>query len=683
MASEQKLRRVLGLPFKSPENGVSKPHGLFPANDSPTPNRAGPSAVTGPKNGSPEAVSGLTPETGAMGPETDPSASISCPICQENMVSLLQLNQHLDDAHGAQTPTRSPSSIGLKVDRPLGRISPNVDQAWIKGIMPSIDSATELVSPLRRKGIKIDLLDDNRGFSLSETALEEPSRLLGPLVLPEPVQTTLSRAHWKQPNSQSLCFQKDCGRALNVKNGIVNCRRCGNLFCNDHVRFKVRLKNGVSLPEYDASKAGVWGRCCSTCYWNKPDLSTGTQANSEDLTDPFRTIRLRVLEEKQLHHGKLQKRLIRVANLRASFYLQAANAKAAGGLVFGFLWSSDGPLTKEKVDEQEQQIAGLENWQAENAVSHCTICFNRFGFLVRKHHCRLCGRIVCEDPFNQQSVACSINVPLDQLLSKLPGLNYAPNVVANWDRLVKDPPRDRDASRFCVRCCVDCKDDLLNGWKKEQTSHNSSDSDAIFGAYDEMLVLKSNVGVLMPKYELLVGGEPAQSNRLRTRLMGVLKDLETAIDRFKSAFFLMENGCLVPVVDDQVHARLVANIHRSMVSFLQDQLLAYKAASTALKEHENRALKAVSASLDTSKEAAESVPRLTKRQVRELREQLMVMNEQKFMVQKLIHETKRNRKFDELAPLMENETELVAMIAALEAQLGDDGFSAQTPQNGP
>lgn len=677
MASERKLRRVLGLPFKSPDTGISKPHGIFPNDASPTPERSGSNAAAGAKNGTSVTVSGSAAETDANGSETAVSAAISCPICQEHMVTLLQLNQHLDDSHGATTPTRRLENVTLKLNNePLSPESSSGDiRTWIKGKIPSIEGAQELVSPLRRKSIKIDLLDNNRGFSLSETAADNPSTRPEPLVLPEPSQMALSRTHWKQPNSQTSCSQEECSRVLNVKNGVVNCRRCGNLFCNDHARFKVRLKNGVSGPEYEASTAGIWGRCCSSCYWRKPDLINGTVPNSKDLTDQFTALRQHALEEKELYRGKLQKRLIRVANLRASFYLQAANATAAsGGLVFGLFRASDGPLTKEKVDQLEHEIAGVDNWQADNTVSHCAVCFSRFGLLVRRHHCRLCGRIVCEDPFGQQSAACSVNVPLDRLLSKLPGLNYAPNVVANWNRLVDTPPRDRDASRFCVRCCVDCKDDLLHGWKKDQTSQTNNHLDAIFGVYDEMLALKKNASVLMPKYELLVGGDPATSNRLRTRLMGVLKDLETAVDRFKTAFLHMDNGSLVPVVEGRLHGRLVANIHRSMVSFLQDQLLAYKAASTALKEHENMALTAVSASLETSKEAVEPAPRLTKRQVRELREQLMVMNEQKFMVQKLIDETKRNRRFDELAPLMENEAELAAIIADLEKKLGDDGF---------
>lgn len=39
----------------------------------------------------------------------------------------------------------------------------------------------------------------------------------------------------------------------------------------------------------------------------------------------------------------------------------------------------------------------VPRWQPDNEVSECPICHRQFGFLFRRHHCRKCGRVVCND----------------------------------------------------------------------------------------------------------------------------------------------------------------------------------------------------------------------------------------------------------------------------------------------
>lgn len=39
----------------------------------------------------------------------------------------------------------------------------------------------------------------------------------------------------------------------------------------------------------------------------------------------------------------------------------------------------------------------VPRWQPDADVSECPICHRQFGWLFRKHHCRKCGRVVCND----------------------------------------------------------------------------------------------------------------------------------------------------------------------------------------------------------------------------------------------------------------------------------------------
>jgi len=43
-------------------------------------------------------------------------------------------------------------------------------------------------------------------------------------------------------------------------------------------------------------------------------------------------------------------------------------------------------------------------WQPDRAVSACTICHAIFTLLNRRHHCRICGRIVCKDCYTKSPV---------------------------------------------------------------------------------------------------------------------------------------------------------------------------------------------------------------------------------------------------------------------------------------
>lgn len=473
---------------------------------------------------------------------------------------------------------------------------------------------------------KISVSD--KGFSIGDITKRDTSPA-------SPSRNGITRSHWKQSQLQSQITCKICGKRLNVKNGIVNCRKCGDLFCNDHTHYRVKLRNPVGderIPQYESSKDGVWCRCCETCF----EQSRVTEVNVRDRTKEFITKRQEQLDLNKLHRTKVQRNFIKLANLMVE--KKSSQPKSILSLF-------------QNVDDDEKSITGA-NWAMDSNVTNCTICFTKFNFLIRKHHCRLCGEIVCDDS-NGVRRNCSMHVPLSVFVERLPNLNYSTKFKDEFDL------RD-DELRF--RCCVICKNSLLHDWKRD---YDSSDFhyEEIFALYEGMLVKKQYIEKMMPVHE---GGTSTEDEaKMGHKLTMSLKDLENLILYFKKKFFYKEKETLLVREEHQQYNRIVLNIYQGMGTFLHDNLVQFKAISDRNRPQE----------LTPPKEDNEPmVPRLTKKQIRELREQLMVLNEQKFLVENQIQQFTKDRKFDELDSLITNKEEISDTISQLEEELGEFGF---------
>lgn len=609
-----KGRRILGSPNDSPDN-VRKKVILDP--QSPTPSHT---------------KSNID----------DISEEIKCPICNEPMINMFQLNQHIDDIHvDSQT-----ESIDTQATKPnTSYTSPTISKL-INNDFIQKDMKTWFETTPTRKTISLDLFDGNKGFSLSgDNTQEDPSPSISGNNTPKSTSSPLNkpriiRSHWKHPSSNPQC--KLCNKPLNVKHGIVHCRKCGELFCNDDSNYKVRLRNPVKnelIPQYD--KKGIWSKCCKECYFDKPDLKNREDINMVDLTDKFKKVRTGNIESSQLNRDKLIKRFIKIINFLSEYYLTKKDS------FLSFL-SED-----QEIIDRQKQIIGFDNWQDDDTIHHCYICYTKFNFLIRKHHCRVCGKIVCDDKFEQRQ-GCSLLVPIPIVLKILSNLNYSKFVLENWLKLLAN-------NDITIRMCKNCKNDLTYDYKLKQ--QQPSENLEIFLIYQQLLVVKNNINHYLPKYETQLLSPELKidiTNKLKDRIMMYLKDFESLIFQFKNKFYL-RSGDINPGFSKDF--KLINGINQSLILFLQENLLKFKELNEKFRNIENSLL---------PKEIDK--PKLTKRQIRELREQLMVMNEQKFIIENMINDITKQRKFDQLQPLLNNKQELVKEIESLEEKLGEFGF---------
>jgi rabenosyn-5 len=128
------------------------------------------------------------------GTEDERENTLSCPICNENMITLLQLNRHLDDAH-----------------REVEEVQKETVKSWFKKRMIKAKSLPPVVAlnqklgksePFERNG------DQQVGSGVEATVVTDE---------------IVTRKHWQQETGNDYCAEPSCGKPLTNKNGHINC----------------------------------------------------------------------------------------------------------------------------------------------------------------------------------------------------------------------------------------------------------------------------------------------------------------------------------------------------------------------------------------------------------------------------------------------------------------------------
>jgi rabenosyn-5 len=227
-----------------------------------------------------------------------------------------------------------------------------------------------------------------------------------PAPLPRPVESApdpediINKSHWQRPTGHDACSDPLCGKRLGSANGQVNCRHCGRLFCDEHTLYQMRLSRSAQHEPV----RGLWYRVCETCYKSRPGYNdhNGFERNHMEF---FKNVRRKVVDKQYLETSRLETRLTRLTQLLAD---PPPDPNQSTGTA---LWSS--------FSGQKNHIRALEQsivpWQEDASVNECPFCQQPFSqYSLRRHHCRICGRVVCGDP----ATGCSTEIGLDVESSK-------------------------------------------------------------------------------------------------------------------------------------------------------------------------------------------------------------------------------------------------------------------------
>ena len=148
---------------------------------------------------------------------------------------------------------------------------------------------------------------------------------------------------------------------------------------------------------------GLWCRVCETCFKSR-DGYNDHHGSIQDHTKNFLAMRSKVVDKQYLEISRLEKRLTKLTQL-------LANPPEDVQINSGGILSLAGQKNQRKVLEQS-----VVTWEEDAKVSKCPFCQQEFGsWSFRRHHCRLCGRVICADP----RTGCSSEIGLNVTAGKL------------------------------------------------------------------------------------------------------------------------------------------------------------------------------------------------------------------------------------------------------------------------
>ncbi|KDR81491.1 hypothetical protein GALMADRAFT_239465 [Galerina marginata CBS 339.88] len=185
--------------------------------------------------------------------------------------------------------------------------------------------------------------------------------------------------------------------------------------------------------------------------------------------------------------------------------LRNLNISDAGDLWRGVVTGGLGNTTKTDIRAAEQRITP---WQDDAIVTKCPLCLTIFHPLTnRKHHCRLCGQIICSLPVKhpQRKVLCSVlfvvDAPTREIEEVGEGVDYGVKR-RRTDSITGLQGRLEEEDKFLkgVRVCRECRPILL----KQQYYRQTRFVPPFVNLYENFISLEVDIEDSLPLFQELL-----------------------------------------------------------------------------------------------------------------------------------------------------------------------------------
>ncbi|KAF9049250.1 hypothetical protein BDZ89DRAFT_941093 [Hymenopellis radicata] len=343
--------------------------------------------------------------------------------------------------------------------------------------------------------------------------------------------------------------------------------------------------------------------------------------------------------------------------------LKRMSMSDAGGLWKGMLAAGAG---KNDMRAAEQRITP---WEDDASVSKCPCCSASFHPLTnRKHHCRLCGQIICSLPIKnpQRSALCSVLFVVDPKTRRIEevgeGVDYG--VKRRRTNSMNGPPGKRpvqdddEAEKFLkgVRICRSCRPILL----RQQYQQEMSVVPTFSHLYAVLVELEKEIEDSLPQFqEMLVSlnqdDHPTkEASAARKRLLEVFAQYDAVAKRIRKL------PCSAGGSQDRVQLAVAtrANV------FLQKHMFPLQSLPKPKAKHKKSSSKAGG---DANSDAGLAIDPDS-----DMAMALQPLLEQEALLESFVEEARAHRKFEDAKTLQLNLSEIRGEIERILAN-ADDG----------
>ncbi|KAI1474893.1 hypothetical protein F4774DRAFT_399054 [Daldinia eschscholtzii] len=567
------------------------------------------------------------PSTGSQS-----GSKLVCPICDEEMLTLLQLNRHIDDVH-QELPEFEQDEVKSWIDKQVLKA---------KKFQP--------LSLINQKLRGLEVFESNESPPPPAPAAGRASK--GPISdSPLDPDDIITKAHWQRQGLNDLCTDPACGKRLGAVNGSINCRQCGRLFCEEHTMYQMKLSRSASHEPV----RGYWYRVCETCYKSREGYNDHNGLIRDHMQE-FAAIRRKKVDRQTLEISRLEKRLTKLTQLLAHLPEDAGVSSGGASLL--------SPLAAQR-NQRKAIEQSIVTWEEDGKVPKCRFCKQEFTWTFRRHHCRICGRVVCADP----QTNCSSEVGLNVANSSLPS---------------SEKPGGGGSISVDVRMCRDCKSTIFSKRDfMESVVHKPPDQ----RAYETLKQFERGIQLILPTFQKALlplqdeNNPPShaqiqEASKIRKRLTDSFTKYDVAARRIRDM-----------KTDSPTQRQLQKAIHQAASAFLHMHMLPLKNLPRMLKHNSSSSSSAKSRlivnghvasplrngtdRLETASQTSEASTAVSalETEEKELRERLIVLEEQKYMVQTMISGAHGARRFEEVSALTRNVEELETEIESVKRKV--------------
>lgn len=462
-----------------------------------------------------------------------------------------------------------------------------------------------------------------------------------------PAKKRIRNDHWEKYVSKvSVCAR--CHKVLENTIGHIHCKRCGRLYCYKDGSFRIKLN---TRAEYTPNSKGKWFNCCHDCFMKRPGFRDVGQY--VDKTSDFKALRDTKLEDSKLRLIQLEERLIKLIDGLTELYLQTRDD-------FWKVWRIN-----REIESLERRLVP---WKDDESAKSCKICHESFSALLRKHHCRLCGEIVC----NGYETNCSNDIKLMELAQIASDLPYRDSTRLH---ILDEIPAN-------LKVCIDCIHTIYKVRKYHNESREETKS-VLLRKYQTICDTANVIRSIMPRFrDLLTKLETQETpepglvrevGRLRQKLVSFSSNYNT---------LLKQLAAIEPCNGTEKHIQ--ESIKLQSQKFITETLLPLNTMPQALLQNSTTPKSRSPTSIPVAgaeivlpdiRSFADLVTQdMQIKEIKQYREELMVLQEQAFLLENAIKSHKRQRKFDEVQALTTNLRELGNRMLELRETLGDQGF---------